>query len=80
MTKESISGKIKTILSPEKEVEELNEKRKEALGYYISQEELASPTGETIQKLEGILNEMKKRYKPVEKVDPSANDRRFGPK
>ncbi len=80
MIKESISGKVKTILDPEKEVEELNEKRKEAQGYYISQEELVNPTGELIQKLEGILNEMKKRYKPPEKLDPSANDRRFGPK
>ncbi len=80
MSKQAISETIKTILSPEKEMEELQKKREKARGIFISQQEIESPTEKTIQKVEGLLNELKGRYQPPDKFDPEANNRRFGPK
>jgi hypothetical protein len=80
MSKEGIGGKIKTILKPEEELEELNEKRKAAPGIFISQAEIEEPTDQAIKKVEGLLNAMRKRFKPLVVEDPHANDRRFGPK
>ena len=81
MSKESISGKIKTILGPEKEVEDLQKKREEAKGIFFSQKEIDEPSPETVKAIEELLNLVKERRALLANPpNPEANNRRFGPK